>query len=415
MSGIYIHIPFCVQKCNYCDFLSLPLMDNSGFVYPSLRVKRSNPEKVQTLDCFGENALAITEGLCRLYTTALLREIEDAKISTPISTIYIGGGTPTALPSHLLCKILDAVVRHCEEGFSPMKQSTPCTAPGLLRSARNDGPEVTVEANPGTLSREYLTALKAHGVNRLSMGLQTTKPHLLRAINRLHTMEQFLENYHTARELGFENINIDLMFALPGQTMQDWRDTLREVIALSPQHISAYSLTPAEGTPLWDALETGNVTLPGDETDRAMYHTARELLGDAGYTHYELSNFAKPGFESRHNVDCWRRVPYMAFGLGAHSFDGKTRRRNTEDMAEYLAGNHAPIEIEHLSEADHLSETMILGLRLTAGIPEENIPQIFVPQVAELTAKGLLARQNGHVCLTPKGMDLANQVFEMFM
>jgi len=326
------------------------------------------------------------------YVNSLLLEIQNAKIATPISTIYIGGGTPTALPSHLLCKILDAV------------RAFPL----------DSGAEITIEANPGTLSREYLSVLKVHGVNRLSIGLQTTHPHLLKAINRIHSMEDFLENFHAAQQLGFGNINVDLMFALPGQTLACWQDTLQTVIALSPEHISAYSLTPAENTPLRDALESGAVTLPSDENDRKMYHLARELLADAGYIHYEISNFAKPGFESRHNIDCWRRVSYMAFGLGAHSFDGKTRRRNTENMNEYLAG-HPPKDIEHLSEADKLSETMILGLRLTEGIFEKDIPQIYATQVADLIAKGLLARQNGRVHLTPLGMDLANQVFEVFV
>ena len=357
MAGIYIHIPFCLQKCDYCDFLSFEAC-----------------------------------GSMESYVDALLHEIQNEKIATPISTVYIGGGTPTALPSHLLCKILDVI-----------------QALSLISSA-----EITVEANPGTLSREYLSALKAHGVNRLSIGLQTTHPHLLKAINRIHSMEDFLENFHTARQLGFDTINVDLMFALPGQTLADWQSTLQEIIALSPQHVSTYSLTPAENTPLWDALESGAVTLPSDETDRKMYHLARKLLADAGYIHYEISNFAKPGFESRHNIDCWRRVPYVAFGLGAHSFNGKTRRRNTENMDKYLAG-HPPKDIEHLSEADKLSETMILGLRLTKGISESEIPQIYASQVANLIAKGLLVCQNGHIRLTPLGMDLANQVFEAFV
>ena len=373
MAGVYIHVPFCLQKCDYCDFLSFESCDSM-----------------------------------EPYVNALLHEIQNAQITQPISTIYIGGGTPTALPSHLLCKILDAVASVI--ATAPVIALAPVIA-GLTR---NPPTEITVEANPGTLSREYLHALKSHGVNRLSMGLQTTHPHLLRAINRIHTMEDFLENYHTARQLGFDNINVDLMFALPGQTLACWRDTLQEIIALSPQHISAYSLTPAENTPLWDALEAGKITLPSDTTDREMYHLAREMLTAAGYTHYELSNFAKPDFESRHNIDCWRRVPYMAFGLGAFSFDGKTRRRNPDNMHDYLNGR-PPHVVEHLSEADHLAETMILGLRLTKGVPEADVPPIFAPQVAELIKKDLLVQRDGQVCLTTLGMDLANQVFETFV
>jgi len=361
--GIYIHVPFCLQKCDYCDFLSFKVNEQA------------------------QNA----------YVNSLLHEIQTASTNHDISTIYIGGGTPTALPSHLLCKILDAVV-------------------GSFSLAPNA--EITIEANPGTLACEYLTALKSHGVTRLSMGLQTTKPHLLRAVGRIHSMADFLENFQAARKVGFDNINIDLMFALPGQTLQDWKETLEEIISLSPEHISAYSLTPAENTPLWDALENGNIQLPSDEIDREMYHVAKKLLLKAGHIHYELSNFAKPGYESRHNVNCWRRVPYRGFGLGAHSFDGARRWHNTENMEEYLGqtcGKIPQLPVDCLTEADHLSETMILGLRLTQGIPQNHIPPIFQNEVTAQIEKGLLALEDDHIRLTPRGMDLANQVFEAFI
>jgi len=366
MSGIYIHIPFCPQKCNYCDFLSF---ENTG------------------------------TGRMEQYVNALLAEIDALTSNDPksgsvdVDTIYIGGGTPTALPSSLLCKIVDAV-------------RTPNPA------------EITVEANPGTLTQKYLAEIKAHGVTRLSMGLQTTKPHLLKTINRIHTMQDFLVNYHTARKEGFGNINVDLMFALPSQTLQDWQETLQEIIELSPEHISAYSLTPAENTPLWDALESGRIHLTNEETDRRMYHMARSILTKAGYIHYELSNFAKPGFHSRHNVNCWRRVPYRAFGLGAHSFDGQRRWCNTSNMDEYLAGcTSTAIQqyLEVLTEADAQAETMLLGLRLMEGVPEVNIPPIYKQDIAEQIKKGLLTCVNGYVRLTPYGMDLANQVFETFI
>jgi len=358
MSGIYIHIPFCIQKCTYCDFLSF--------------------------ECGGDTAKIMEQ-----YVAALLQEINsvDSKIEST-ETIYIGGGTPTALPVHLLCKILRA-----------------------LPTAN----EITVEANPGTLTPAYLAALKSSGVTRLSMGLQTTQSHLLQSINRLHSMEDFLQNYHAARQAGFDNINIDLMFALPGQTLQDWQDTLHEIIALAPQHISLYSLTPAENTPLWDALEAGNIILPSEETDRAMYHMAIRLLQAAGYTHYELSNFAKPSYTSQHNIDCWRRVPYRGYGLGAHSFDGRKRWHNTEEMQEYLAGNYAPQNVDKLTEADALAERMFLGLRLMQGVADTDIPPIFASTVEEQIAKGLLKRENNRIRLTPKGMDLANRVFGEFV
>ncbi|MCL1788678.1 MAG: radical SAM protein, partial [Defluviitaleaceae bacterium] len=254
-----------------------------------------------------------------------------------------------------------------------------------------------------------------HPVNRLSLGLQTTHPHLLKAIHRTHTMDDFLQNYHAACTAGFTNINIDLMFALPGQTLDDWGSTLETIIALAPRHISAYSLTPAENTPLWDALDAGKTHLPAEEADRAMYHLAVKLLTEAGYTHYELSNFAKPGFESRHNVNCWRRVPYHAFGLGAHSFDGGKRWHNTQDMAAYLAGDHAPQDVETLTAADADAETMILGLRLLQGVQEKDVPVACESAVLTQIKKGLLARENGFVRLTALGLDLANQVFEAFL
>jgi len=396
--GIYIHIPFCVQKCNYCDFLSFETEATNALPTPCNESGHVGAAR-ETFDYVG-------------HVSALIHEIQTTKLPQVIDTIYIGGGTPTALPSSLLCKILDAVTEHVGHALQP-------------------DAEITVEANPGTLTREYLTALKSHGVTRLSMGLQTTKPRLLKALGRIHTMDEFLENFHTAREVGFDNINVDLMFALPGQNLTDWQETLDEVIALSPEHISAYSLTPAENTPLWDDLENRKITLPDDTTDRKMYHLAREMLATAGYIHYELSNFAKPGFESRHNVNCWRRVPYIGFGLGAHSFDGYKRWSNTEDMGEYLKMHRSYEDMtlvgaacgcqqdctmqEHLSEKDHLAETMILGLRLTQGVPEAAVPSIYNEEVATLIKKGLLTCKDGHVCLTPLGMDLANQVFAAFI
>jgi len=333
------------------------------------------------------------------YVQHLLSELCNSEWMTGsycIDTVYIGGGTPTALPSFLLCKILDAV-----------------KALPLLPDA-----EITVEANPGTLSLEYLRDLNVHGANRLSLGLQTTHTHLLSAIGRgraIHSdLEIFIQNYHQAKAAGFDNINIDLMFALPSQTLQEWQETLQEVVALSPQHISAYSLTPAENTPLFDALEKGELILPDDETDRNMYHYAREFLADAGYMQYELSNFAKPGFESRHNVNCWKRVPYIGFGLGAHSFDGTNRWHNTEEMKEYIISPQKK-GFQSLTESEAFAEKIILGLRLTDGILESEIPDQYAAKVQTLITDGLLKHENQNICLTPRGMDLANVVFTEFL
>ena len=375
-TGIYIHIPYCISKCAYCDFLSFP---------------------------------AGVDGTQEAYVNALLSEIELASRTrldgVLIDTVYIGGGTPTALTSPLLCKILQKI--------------------GGLRLI--SGAEITVEANPGTLTPEYLAALKSSGVNRLSIGLQTTQPRLLHAINRIHTYEEFLQNFQAAREAGFSNINIDLMFALPRQTQEDWQETLAEIVALSPEHISAYSLTPAENTPLWDALESNTMHLPSEETDRNMYRTAKEILSMAGYTHYEISNFAKPDKESRHNVNCWKRVPYLGFGLGAHSLGNAggsvSRWNNTETMQEYVqAPTNAGKNITPLSKQDQMAEAMILGLRLTEGVSEQGFAAEFgitptesYKEIPPLISGGLLVRGNGYLRLTPKGLDLANQVFTAFL
>jgi oxygen-independent coproporphyrinogen-3 oxidase len=222
-------------------------------------------------------------------------------------------------------------------------------------------------------------------------------------------MEAFVENFHAARAAGFDNINVDLMFALPDQTMKHWLETLAAVIALSPEHISVYSLTPAENTPLWAQIENGEVTMPCDKTDRDMYHAARSILSHAGYTHYEISNFAKKGSESRHNVNCWTMKPYIGFGAGAHSFDGKARWCNRE--------------VFQLSQDDLMSETMILGLRLTSGVCENEFAEafgvtpseIFKEEIAQLIKDGLLERKQSRILLTSRGLDFANRVFLEFI
>ena len=354
MTGVYIHIPFCLRKCNYCDFLSFPA----------------------------------AEELHEKYVDALIAELRD--FSREVDTVYIGGGTPTALPSFLLCKILEAV----------------------NRLALAPGAEITAEANPETLNREYLSEMRASGVNRLSMGLQATEAKHLRSLGRGHTFEDFEKNFYAARDAGFKNINIDLMFGLPDQSFEDWCYTLNVVKRLSPEHVSAYSLTPAEKTPLWDGIESGKIILPDETADRRMYHFTREFLCEPRYVHYELSNFAKPGLESRHNVNCWRMRPYIGFGLGAHSFDGQRRWHNTEDLDEYLRGGDIKKGIVELSDSDFNAEYMILGLRLTEGVrPREGYEDV----IKRLAAEGMLTWKNERVALTSYGMDFANRVFGEFL
>jgi len=395
--GLYIHIPFCITKCAYCDFLSFECADAD---------------------------------IQERYVQALLSEMAYARnysgpMDIPFDTVYIGGGTPTALPTPLLCKILQEA-----QNFN------------LENNA-----EITIEMNPCTNAQSLLPALKASGVNRLSIGLQAWQNHLLAAIGRAHTNTDFAETIKAAHNADITNINVDLMFGLPGQTHEAWHESISQVIAYRPTHISAYSLTPAEDTPLWDALETGKAELPCEATDRTMYHKAISMLADAGYQHYELSNFAKPGFQSRHNVNCWLRRPYIGLGLGAHSFNGNTRWSNTSDMEQYLRWSPVPLgadrfyqrwknqqnespnrnnmaeNIEHLTTKDAMAETMFLGLRLTSGInPQDfhaqfgkSLTEVYGNELETLITKGLLTHRNKSIALTPKGLDLANQVFETFL
>jgi oxygen-independent coproporphyrinogen-3 oxidase len=411
---LYIHIPFCRSKCAYCDFLSFAP---------------------------GEASLYTRCGqIVADYTRALLAEMEATRTAAAyrsaepptLTSVYIGGGTPTALPASFLCEIIGEA----------------------RRFNLADGAEITVEANPmlttssGIAPAGYFSALKSAGVNRLSIGLQAFQDSLLTRIGRTHTAQDFINTFRAARDAGFDNINVDLMFSLPGQTMGDWRESLARLVDLRPEHISAYSLTPAEDTPLWDGLQAGTIALPGDETDRAMYHEANRVLAAAGYTRYEISNFALPGRESRHNVNTWKRKPYRGFGLGAHSFEttektvdsakGGRRWHNTENMEKYLrawgrAGGKASGEtpppdtyrenFETLSMDDAMSETLILGLRLAEGIIEKefetafgkSICAVYGTKINKPIADGLLVRNNGRLSLTPLGTDLANRVFGLFV
>ena len=382
-SGVYVHIPFCASKCHYCDFLSFA-------------------------DC--------SNYLKKDYVTAICKEIEFASEEFPnlsIDTIYIGGGTPTVLPPYWINGILSTI----RQNFNVLPKA-----------------EITVEANPCTTSPN-ITRLKLGYVNRISLGLQSTCNKKLSLLNRIHTMEDFLKNFHSARQLRFNNINIDLMFALPNQDINEWRETLETVINLSPEHISVYSLTPAEGTPLYDDIKSGRIVLPDDSIDRDMYHLARQMLNQAGYNQYELSNFAKPNYESKHNINCWKRKPYIGFGIGAHSFMNSCRWNNTKVLKRYLdvflnpsynTANEAKTlneireETQKISQDEAMAETMILGLRLTQGVCIQDFKEIFDVSPTEkynldtLVKNGLLIINDEYISLTARGMDLANQVFMTF-
>ena len=369
--GIYVHIPFCKSKCFYCDFLSFA---------PSA-------------------ASTILPGDVETYVNALTDEIKifDAD-GYKIETIFIGGGTPSYIPPLFLRKIFDALRKFNIAGDA----------------------EITVEANPGTLDTKKLKMMKSCGVNRLSIGAQTTDDKILKSIGRGHTAADFFESFECARAAGFDNINVDIMFSLPGQTKEILRDTCEKIVKLKPEHISAYALTVEENTPMHQMIADKKISLPDDQSDREMYHFIIKFLTDNGYKHYEISNFAKDGFSCRHNVSCWERGEYVGFGLGAHSFLNGKRFNNTKNFLRYInnSSDKAAIteDIIDIDEADAIEETMFLGLRMTRGVPfTETIRKIYKNQIDKLISSGLLKIERDRLMLTDRGLDCANIVFSEFI
>ncbi|MDR2295781.1 MAG: radical SAM family heme chaperone HemW [Clostridiales Family XIII bacterium] len=375
--GLYVHIPFCAQKCLYCDFLS-----------------------------FAHTDAALREA----YTRALVAEIRrqgtfyDNRFC--VNSVFLGGGTPSLLSAEQLSRILTALSR-------AFPQARDC--------------ETTMEANPDSLDARKLDAALSRGVNRLSMGVQALSDPLLRTLGRLHTRAGFLASHEAARRAGFRNINLDLMFAFPTQTLADWRETLAEAIDLRPAHLSFYSLQPEEGTPMREALRAGKLVAVDEDTDREMYHYAVRTLSGAGYAHYEISNAARPGFRCRHNLKYWSMRPYLGLGLGAHSYADGVRFSNTEDLRAYLAAadEGAPRRAHaHLCARDErIAEYMFLGLRRIAGVCEaeyrrtfgEDLRARFGGEIDRLTGEGLLTRADGALRLTARGLDMSNRVFAAFV
>lgn len=373
--GLYIHIPFCRQKCLYCDF-------------PSFAGK---------------------EGMMQAYVDALTAEIRSRGkeySKKKVVSVFFGGGTPTALEIPMLKQLMQAVYESWD----------------IAEDA-----EITTEANPGTLDREMANALKKMGFNRLSMGVQAWQNRLLKDLGRIHTVEGFLENYHAVREAGFANVNVDLMFALPHQTMEDWQETVKNIISLQPEHISAYSLMIEEGTPFFDRYEKGLLEPASEKLDREMYHWAMDYLAEMGYEQYEISNFAKKGRQSRHNRIYWQAEEYLGMGLGSHSYMEGTRFHNRYDLQGYIAakGDVSLLkeEVEFITETDALAEFMFLGLRLTEGVSFDRfrarfgreLYEIYGTQERELVEAGLLAEDAKGIRLTRRGIDVSNVVFEKFL
>ena len=377
--GIYIHIPFCKQKCYYCDFVS-----------------------------YSNKCSEVKE-----YIESLKKEIEEFDFSNyKVTSIYIGGGTPSYIDSIYIVEIL-----------SELKEKLQCN----LIEFKDI--EITIEVNPGTVDTKKLNDYKKSGINRLSIGLQSTKNDILKKIGRIHTYQEFLEIYKLARETGFKNINIDLMIGIPGQKIGDLKNTLQDIIKLEPEHISVYSLIIEENTPIEKMLENGEIKLPDEDLERNMYWYVKNTLELNGYNHYEISNFAKFGKESRHNLNCWNQEEYIGFGVAAHSYLNGIRFSNTINVEEYiqhLENNRKEENIqieESQSLEDKKNEFMMLGFRKIQGVDIARFKEKFIDnpiflyreKLNKLVEEGLIEVDLNHIKLTNKGIDLANLVFEEFV
>lgn len=318
-------------------------------------------------------------------------------------TIYIGGGTPTLLSEENLLSLFDAL----KKDFDVMPDA-----------------EVTVEANPGTVTKEKIKALYHAGVNRISLGAQTFNNNLLRKLGRIHLEHEIKEAYDLIRETGFKNINLDLIFALPGESLNDWEETLKKALALKPEHISTYNLQVEEGTPLYIEKIEGDLIMPDEEEELKMYKTAISLLTENGYRHYEISNFAKQGFECEHNKAYWTLKDYLGLGVGAHSFINGIRTENTIDLEKYLSKDCTETKKGHRNtKKETMQEMIFLGLRLIKGFNLSDFTgkfgisfrELYKKEIEELTGDGLLEINGKSVKLTEKGLFLANEAFKTFL
>ena len=383
--GLYIHIPFCKQKCSYCDFCSY----------------------------------AEKQDLISKYIKCLLQEIKEVGINNradfengkddlfSIKTIYIGGGTPSLIESKYIVQIMEEIKSNFE---------------------LDENVEITIEVNPGTVTLEKLEDYNKAGINRLSIGLQSTHEHLLKEIGRIHTYLDFLDTYRFAREAGFENINVDLMIGLPNQTLAEVQDSIEEIVSMEPEHVSVYSLILEESTPLFKKVEEG-LELPDEELERKMYWTVKQTLEANGYNHYEISNFAKQNYESKHNLDCWSQKEYIGFGVAAHSYTNGIRYSNIENLEQYIKNYEEDKTEENLifhEKQDREAmqkEYMLLGLRKIDGVSIQEFKIKFVAnpvflyhdKLEKLVNEELVEIDGDQIKLTNKGLDLANIVWEEFI
>lgn len=381
---LYVHIPFCARKCGYCDFLSAPAKDPVQMAYAQKLI-----EEIVTV-------------------SAAYEEYE-------VSSIFIGGGTPSILPGEWIKEIMKAI--------------------GGQFAVREDA-EITIEVNPGTVTMEKLEHYRDSRINRISIGLQSGEDQELKEIGRIHTYDDFLKTFQQVRMAGFTNVSIDLMSALPGQTMETWEKTLKKVVMLRPEHISAYSLIIEENTPFFDRYgedSSGNgeyPPLPDEDTERQMYWFTQEYLQKHGYVHYEISNYGRPGFSCRHNLGYWNGTEYLGLGLGASSYVNHHRFHNEADLDRYLEldfqkawENGLYQDIEHLSPEARMEEFMFLGLRMMEGVSGsdfvklfgQNMWNIYGDVIEKLEKEGLIKVRQPRIWLTERGIDVSNYVMAQFL
>ena len=393
--GLYIHIPFCKKKCNYCDFVSFA----------------NSEEKIEEyINCL----------ICEIKEVA-----ENVKFQfqqkkgdlVNVRSIYLGGGTPSYIDSKYIKQILNTI-----------RNSYDFVMAGLI-DKQEQFPEITIEINPGTVTEEKLKDYKYSGVNRISIGMQATQNRLLTQLGRIHSYQEFETTYLLAREIGFNNINIDFMIGLPNQTIEDIKESLQKIKKLNPEHVSVYSLIVEENTILSKQIEEGTLKLLEENKEREMYWTVKNFLEENGYNHYEISNFAKPNRESRHNMDCWNQKEYFGFGVAAHSYVDNVRFSNITDLNSYIE-NYKHNEPEknfvfHEKEnyLDTMKEYLLLGFRKIKGVSKKDfenkfqlpIESIFKLELEELKEKGLILENEDTYYLSDKGIDFANLVFEKFV
>ncbi len=397
--GVYIHVPFCKQKCFYCDFPSYAGKERYEEAYVKALIQEIRTEGAKYVETWGQPA-----------------------------TIYIGGGTPSVLPNELLEQLLFTIGEIMLPKAPSLRGLSPQATGGVVGSTgRTDSLEYTMECNPGTIDDSKLRLLKRHGVNRLSFGVQTFHDALLRRIGRIHTAEQARTAIRDARAAGFQSLSLDLIYGLPGETLAMLQSDIDEALALAPDHISIYGLQLEEGTAFWKQHEMGRLDLPDDATTEAMYDLMTTALPAHGYERYEISNFAKPGFESRHNLGYWQDKPYLGLGAAAHSYLDGVRYENTKDIAAYIdAIEHGTLprtQEEPATRAIQMEEFAFLALRTATGIDKAAFKRrfatplsaVYADAIERMKAKGLIEETETHIRLTAQGMKYGNWVFEAFL